>query len=148
MGHVEWLGHKGMMYRRDRTDVDKKKKVGAYVDLTAGGIFCCMFGVTWKKFQKRYDESFIHHLYTSKFSNYWNERYKESLRELTGFTSFVVYTSGTEAVEAFLRVSWAYTGKSGIWGGLVDPDQVGTDKPIRARDQDFLIFYFHGCILS
>ena len=50
------------------------------------------------------------------------------------------YSGGSEAVEAFLRIAWVYTNKSGVWGGLVDPDEVGGDKP--KCDQ------FHGWTLG
>jgi acetylornithine/succinyldiaminopimelate/putrescine aminotransferase len=134
-------GHHGRMILRKEGVVSGKGKMNRlYVDLTSGGIFSCMFGPFWPKFHKALHARPVH-LYSTRFpEHYWLQRYKEALRELTGYTSFVVYTSGTEAVEAFLRVAWAYTGKSGVWGGLVDPDMVGSDKPI--CDQ------FHGWTLG
>lgn len=122
------------------TKVFPKGRSKPFIDLTAGGIFACMFGPSWVKMHKAQARAIPFHCYSHRFGNYWHERYKEALRELTGFTSFVVYTSGSEAVESFLRVAWAFTGKSGVWGGLVDPDEVGGNKPL--CDQ------FHGWTLG
>ena len=130
------LGKGAIMCTRGKKEHDK-----AYYDLTAGGIFCCMFGAFWYKVQLIMDRARPIHLYSNRFKNhYWKERYEEALRNLTGMEPLAIYTSGTEAVEAFLRVAWAHTGKSGMWGGLVDPDDVGKDKPI--CDQ------FHGWTLG
>lgn len=109
-------------------------------DLTAGGIFCCMFGPSWHKMRIAIQRCNPYHTYSYRFGNYWHERYKEALKELTGFTSFIIYTSGSEAVEAFLRVAWVYTGKPNVWGGLIDPDEIGSDRP--RCDQ------FHGWTLG
>lgn len=111
-----------------------------YIDLTAGGIFSCTFGPNYWPIKEAMDRVDFFHCYSHRFGNYWQEKYSEMLREFTGFESFVVYSGGAEAVEAFLRIAWAYTGKPGLWGGLVDPDLVGTDKP--PCDQ------FHGWTLG
>lgn len=111
-----------------------------YIDLTAGGIFSCTFGPNYEWIKAAMLRPDFFHCYSHRFGNYWQEKYREMLREFTGFESFVVYSGGAEAVEAFLRIAWAYTGKPGLWGGLVDPDLVGTDKP--PCDQ------FHGWTLG
>ena len=125
----EWVGCKA---------VDSFGK--SYIDLTAGGIFSCMFGPAYAPIYEAMMRVTYFHCYSSRFGNYWQEKYREMLREDTGFESFVVYSGGAEAVEAALRVAWTYTGQPGVWGGLVDPDLVGTDKP--PCDQ------FHGWTLG
>lgn len=103
------------------------------IDLASGGIFAAMFG----------DHSWvIRNALTRVWQienggvfcayhrpNYWHDRYVEMLKELTGFESVAVFSTGSEATEAFWRVARVYNGKPGIWGGLVDPDEVGTEKP-------------------
>lgn len=125
----EWSGVRAV-------DVDGKE----YLDLTAGGIFACMFGPNYGPIREAMARTEFFHCYSSRFGNYWQEKYSEMLREVTGFESFVVYSGGAEAIEAALRVAWVYTGKPGVWGGLIDPDLVGTDKP--PCDQ------FHGWTLG
>ncbi len=111
-----------------------------YIDLTSGGIFACMFGPSSRVVKEAMERVDFFHCYSSHYGNYWQEKYKEELHELTGKDSFVVYSSGSEAIEAFLRIAWTYTGKSGVWGGLVDPDETGANKPL--CDQ------FHGWTLG
>jgi 4-aminobutyrate aminotransferase-like enzyme len=51
------------------------------------------------------------------------------LKEFTGFESVALFSTGSEATEAFWRCCRVYNGKPGVWGGLVDPDEVGNDTP-------------------
>ena len=60
-------------------------------------------------------------------TNPWTERYKDMLKEFTGFESVSLFTTGSEATEAFWRAMRIHNGKTPIWGGLVDPDNVGND---------------------
>ncbi len=113
-----------------------------YLDLTSGGIFACTFGPNFWPVRKALDRVAYFHGYSQRFGNYWQDKYSELLREFTGFESFVVYSGGAEAVEAALRVAWVYTGKPGVWGGLVDPDLVGISHPGPPCDQ------FHGWTLG
>jgi len=100
-----------------------------HIDLTAGGIFCAMFGASSSIIKKAIVRANGICCYSPRFGNYWHERYKELLRETTGFESSAVFSTGSEATEAFWRCMRVYTGKPGIWGGLIDPDLAGTDKP-------------------
>ena len=104
------------------------------IDLAAGGIFSGMFGryggpihdvlLNWMGMQNDELCSYAPHR-----QNYWRDRYVSMLKELTGFESVALFCEGSVAVEAFLRVAWVYTGRPGLWGGLVDPDEVGTEQP-------------------
>ena len=101
------------------------------IDFTAGGIFAAIFGTTSsiiRQAMSRVKGGFCS--YAPRFNNYWRDRYYELSREFTGYDSVVAFCEGSVAVEAFWRVARAYTGKPGIWGGLVDPDDVGKDKPV------------------
>jgi acetylornithine/succinyldiaminopimelate/putrescine aminotransferase len=102
-----------------------------YIDLTAGGIFAAMFGVKseeiWERIWRvKYSEICS---YSPHRKNYWREGYISMLKKLTGFESVALFTTGSEATEAFWRACRVYNGKPGIWGGLIDPDEVGTDHP-------------------
>jgi 4-aminobutyrate aminotransferase-like enzyme len=68
--------------------------------------------------------------YSPHRQNAWRDRYVEMLKELTGFESVALFSTGSEATEAFWRCCRVYNGKPGIWGGLVDPDETGTDRPL------------------
>ena len=104
------------------------------IDLCAGGIFAAMFGVNARvikdriwSFLARKDCEFAS--YSPYRQNYWRDKYISMLKELTGFESIALFSTGSEATEAFWRCCRVYNGKPGIWGGLVDPDEMGTDKP-------------------
>ncbi len=104
------------------------------IDLCAGGIFSAMFGVNSSIIHNAIREvlDFYYEFcsYSPHRQNYWRDRYIGMLKELTGFESVALFTTGSEATEAFWRCCRVYNGKPGIWGGLVDPDEVGTDKPL------------------
>lgn len=104
------------------------------IDLCAGGIFSAMFGgdsqVIWDAILNSFDKgNGVFCSYSPHRQNYWRDRYISMLKELTGFESVALFSTGSEATEAFWRCCRVYNGKPGIWGGLVDPDEVGTDKP-------------------
>ena len=67
--------------------------------------------------------------YGHHYKNPTTERYRDTLKEWTGYESVALFTTGAEATEAFWRACIVHTGKRGIWGGLIDPDLVGTNDP-------------------
>jgi len=108
--------------------LDPESDPRQYIDFTSGGIFAAGLGP---------DSEIIHEAikrvrnfcsYAPKFGNYWRERYIEAVKEFTGFESVALFSTGAEACEAFWRCCRVYTNRPGIWGGLVDPDEVGTEK--------------------
>ncbi len=100
-----------------------------YIDLTSGGIFAAGFGPN--DWEIKTAISGITHFcsYSPKYGNYNRDKYIELLKEITGFESVALFSAGTEATEAFWRTCRIYTNKPGVWGGLVDPDEVGADHP-------------------
>ncbi len=102
------------------------------IDLCGGGIFSAMLGddsvIIYNVIDNMTHEKFCS--YSPHRQNYWRDRYVGMLKELTGFESVALFTAGSEATEAFWRCCRVYNGKPGIWGGLVDPDEVGGDRPL------------------
>lgn len=99
------------------------------IDLAAGGIFAAIFGD---------DSQIIHDALRNviKFCSYsvsrvdhWRNLYIDMLKEFTGFESVALFSTGSEATEAAWRACRAYTGKPNVWGGLIDPDEVGASRP-------------------
>ena len=107
------------------------------IDLCAGGIFAAMFGDDAREIwwalndisQRPFADERVFCSYSPHRKNYWRDRYLSMLKELTGFESVALFSTGSEATEAFWRACRVFNGKPGVWGGLVDPDEVGTDKP-------------------
>lgn len=99
------------------------------LDFTSGGIFQAILGNSAYLAFQAAQELTIETCYAPHHTNKWTERYKDMLKEWTGFESVVLFTTGAEATEAFWRCCRTYNGKLGIWGGLVDPDEVGTNDP-------------------
>ena len=101
------------------------------IDLCAGGIFAAMFGdssrVIWNAILDLEMEQYpVFCSYSPHRQDYWRDRYISMLKELTGFESVALFTTGSEATEAFWRCMRVYSGgKPGIWGGLPDPDDIG-----------------------
>ena len=98
------------------------------VDLTSGGIFAAGLGAcseVVKGAMGRVDK--VCEYIGSGEGSYWRDRYMGMLREFTGFESVALFSTGGEVCSAFWRVVRVYTGKPGVWGGLVDPDDVGRD---------------------
>ena len=97
-----------------------------YLDFTSGGIFQAILGNDFPQipiFKPDLASCYGH-------TTPWTERYKDMLKEFTGFESVALFCDGSMATAAFWRCMRVYTGKSGIWGGLVDPDEVGTEGPL------------------
>ena len=99
------------------------------IDFTAGGIFAAALGTRSRVIKRAISRVDDVCCYAPRFGNYWRERYYELLREVTGFECAVAFCEGSVAVEACWRICRVYTGRPGIWGGLVDPDEVGSDRP-------------------
>ena len=101
------------------------------LDFTSGGIFQSILGQGHPAIRKVLrDERILTSCYAPHHTNPWTERYRDMLKEWTGFESVALFTTGAEATEAFWRCMRVYSGKIGIWGGLIDPDEVGTDGPL------------------
>lgn len=99
-----------------------------YIDFTSGGIFAGVFGSDFWPWDACNDIPAC--CYSPHYINPVTERYEAMLKEFTGYESVCLFTTGAEATEAFWRCMRVYTGKPGIWGGLIDPDEVGTEKPL------------------
>lgn len=97
-----------------------------YIDFTSGGIFAAIFGAGSNPFL-----SFVLQPIACCYgqNNKITEYYKDMLKEFTGFESVALFSTGSEATEAFWRCMRVYSGKPGIWGGLIDPDEVGKSQP-------------------
>jgi len=105
----------------------------SYIDFTSGGIFAGVLGAGSKVVREELGRVWANDgLICSYGHRYPSEamgRYVEELKEWTGYGGVALFTTGSEATEAFWRVARVYTGKPGIWGGLVDPDEVGKTEP-------------------
>ena len=99
------------------------------LDFTSGGIFQAILGNSSQLAFQAAQEVTLETCYIPHHTNPWTQRYIDQLKEWTGFESVALFTTGSEATEAFWRCCRTYNGKLGIWGGLVDPDEVGTDSP-------------------
>lgn len=100
------------------------------IDFTSGGIFAAILGPNPKAVRQAMAEVDVIACYGAHYEHKMATRYKDMLKELTGFESVALFTTGAEATEAFWRCCRVYSGKPGIWGGLVDPDEVGSEKPL------------------
>ncbi|GAG98928.1 unnamed protein product, partial [marine sediment metagenome] len=104
-----------------------EEEKGLVLDFTSGGIFTNILGngtgILYAKGAEPMVSCYGHH-----YKNPTTERYIDMLKEWTGFESVALFTTGSEATEAFWRACRVYSGKMGIWGGLVDPDTVGDEK--------------------
>ena len=102
-----------------------------YLDFTSGGIFAAILGNSPPVVREAMrDDGILISCYGHHYKNPTTERYKDMLCEWTGFESVALFTTGSEATEAYWRAMRVYTGKNGIWGGLIDPDEVGTEGPL------------------
>ncbi len=97
------------------------------IDLSAGGIMCAMFGDRSQIIHEAIHRVDVFCSYASHRQDYWRDRYIRALKDLTGFESVALFSTGSEATEAFWRVARTYNGKPGVWGGLVNPDEHGLD---------------------
>jgi acetylornithine/N-succinyldiaminopimelate aminotransferase len=96
------------------------EKWSDWIDFTSGGIFAAIFGGDW--WPKLHAP--MASCYGAHYKNDTTDRYIDMLKEFTGFDSVALFSTGAEATEAFWRVCRVYNGKPGIWGGLIDPDEV------------------------
>jgi acetylornithine/N-succinyldiaminopimelate aminotransferase len=99
-----------------------------YLDFTSGGIFACAFGIQDPGILQVLAETQPYATYGAHYDSPPAIRLKAMLKELTGYESVVLFSTGAEATEAYWRCMRVYTGKPNIWGGLVDPDKCG-DAP-------------------
>jgi acetylornithine/succinyldiaminopimelate/putrescine aminotransferase len=99
------------------------------IDFTSGGIFAAILGDDSPVIRKAMRQPKVFCSYAPHRQDYWRDRYIAMLKEFTGFESVALFSTGSEATEAFWRVCRVYNGKPGVWGGLIDPDEVGTDHP-------------------
>ena len=97
------------------------------IDFTSGGIFAGSLGHSNKRVLDALAGADCCCCYSAHYRHPAVERYIDMLKEFTGFEAVALFSTGAEATEAFWRVARVYTGKPGIWGGLSDPDLVGTD---------------------
>ncbi len=104
------------------------------IDLVAGGIFAAMFGDDSKIIRDAVKRVKRFCSYAQSRQNGWRDRYVAVLKDLTGFESVALFSTGAEATEAFWRCCRIYNGKPGIWGGLVDPDEAGLDSTKKMCD--------------
>ena len=100
-----------------------------YLDFTSGGIFAAVLGAGSPILRKALADAPLLSCYGEAYDNPLVMRYKDMLREFTGYQGVALFSTGSEACEAFWRLMRVYNGKPGIWGGLVDPDEVGTEDP-------------------
>jgi len=103
----------------------KKRKV---LDFSSGGIFQAGLGNDAGPIHRAMDIDLLT-CYSPHHTNKYTRRYIDMLKEWTGFESVALFSTGAEATEAFWRACIVHTGKRGIWGGLIDPDLVGTNDP-------------------
>lgn len=101
-----------------------------YLDFASGGIFAAVLGANCHGIKEALHSVPMLCCYEAHYSNPMAERYKAMLREWTGYESVCLFSTGAEATEAFWRVARVATGKPGIWGGLINPDECGADNPL------------------
>jgi len=104
--------------------------VAKVIDFTSGGIFAGILGEHPNAVLDAMRSVWPICQYAAHYPSKWTLRYIDMLKEWTGFESVALFTTGAEATEAFWRCCRVFSGKPGIWGGLVDPDEVGTEKPL------------------
>ena len=101
------------------------KRWSDWIDFTSGGIFAGIFGGDWRPSMSLKMTS----CYGAHYKNTATERYIRKLKRFTGYESVALFSTGAEATEAFWRLCRVYYGKPDVWGGQVDPDEVGTESP-------------------
>jgi len=103
-----------------------------YVDFTSGGIFAGTLGAHSPILRDALNTD-IQCCYGA-YDNHYAERYKDMLREWTGFEAVALFSTGSEATEAAWRACRTYTQRYGVWGGMPDPDTVGESEPENPYD--------------
>jgi len=110
--------------------VEHERERGNFmIDLTAGGIFAAILGASSPIIRAALARVETFCSYSESRVDKWRDRYIDMLKEFTGFESVALFSTGAEACEAAWRACRAYTGKPNVWGGLIDPDEVGKDHP-------------------
>jgi acetylornithine/succinyldiaminopimelate/putrescine aminotransferase len=99
------------------------------IDLAAGGIFAAILGADSSIIRTAVKRVKTFCSYSESRVDKWRDRYIDMLKEFTDFESVALFSTGAEATEAAWRACRAYTGKPNVWGGLIDPDEVGADHP-------------------
>ena len=101
-----------------------------YLDFSSGGIFACPFGIQDQGILQVLAETQPFATYGAHYDTLPALRLKSMLKEWTGYESVVLFSTGAEATEAFWRACRVYTGKPGVWGGLINPDECGETNPL------------------
>jgi 4-aminobutyrate aminotransferase-like enzyme len=97
------------------------------IDFTSGGIFAAILGQNPLAIREHISKITDISSYFPHYPHPVALRYIDMLKEFTGFESVALFSTGSEAVEAFMRCMRFHSGKGAVWGGLVDPDDVGKD---------------------
>lgn len=113
-----------------------------YLDFSSGGIFSAILGPNANELKAAIHSVPMLCCYEAAYDNPVAQRLKDMLREMTGYESVCLFSTGAEATEAFWRACRVATGKPGIWGGLIDPDEIGKDTPSPLYDS------MHGMTLG
>jgi len=100
-----------------------------YIDFTSGGIFAAILGNNHHGIYEAVFQQWADLISAYGAETKVRKRYEAMLKEFTGYESVALFSTGAEATEAFWRCMRVYTGKPGIWGGLIDPDEIGKDEP-------------------
>ena len=74
-----------------------------YIDFTSGGIFAAILGAESYVVRKALENVPMVSCYGGAYINKTTERYIAMLKEFTGFESVALFTTGSEATEAFWR---------------------------------------------
>jgi len=96
-----------------------------YLDFTSGGIFEAPFGIQDPGILEVLAGVRPYAMYGAHYDTSQALRLTAMLKELTGMESVALFSTGSEAAEAYWRANRVYTGKPNIWGGMSDPDKVG-----------------------
>jgi acetylornithine/succinyldiaminopimelate/putrescine aminotransferase len=97
------------------------------IDFTSSGIFAAILGPNPPAIRKAMNKVDVIASYAAHYPSKWTLRYIDMLKEFTGYESVALFSTGSEATEAYWRCMRVHTGKFPIWGGLVDPDNIGKD---------------------
>lgn len=96
--------------------------------MSSGGIFAAVLGGQSDDILAAIRDMDMVCAYGSHFRNRYAERLKEYLCGISGYDACLLFSTGSEAAEAWWRACRTATGKPAIWGGLPDPDHVGGDN--------------------
>jgi putrescine aminotransferase len=96
-----------------------------WLDFTSGGIFHAPFGGADEGIRRIIADNAMFACYGAHYDTPQSLRFKDMLREFTGYEAVALFSTGAEAAEAYWRANRVYTGKPNVWGGLSDPDKTG-----------------------